>query len=87
MSPNKGSFFLQIERRIEMKLFFTREEKQEFKRLRRTEKSNTRRMTDEELRKIEDAERFIDYRRDFLFSILSLCISILSIIIVLVSRL
>lgn len=63
-----------------MKLFLTSEEKQEFKRLRRIEKSHTRRMTDEELRKIEKAEEFCDDRKSLFISIIALLLSLVSLI-------
>lgn len=66
-----------------MKLFLTREEKQ----LRKIYKSDTRRMTEEELRKIERAERFIDTRRTLLVSLIALFISVSNFILIIFSRL
>lgn len=70
-----------------MKIFLMREEKQEFKRLRKIERSHKRRMTNEEFRKIEEVETFIDNRRCFIFSIVSLFVSVFSFILVVLSRL
>ena len=63
-----------------MKIFLTQEEKLEFKQLRNIEKLNIRRMTEEELRKIEDVEKFCDMRRSLFVSLIALFISLVSLI-------
>lgn len=63
-----------------MKLFLTRKEKQEFKQLRKIERSNSRRLTYEEFCKIERVETFIANRRPLFISILALLLSLASVI-------
>lgn len=70
-----------------MKLFFTREEKEEVKMLKLLEKSNPRMLTKEDYRKIEYAEMIIDGRRRLFISIFALLVSILNLIFVISSRL
>lgn len=70
-----------------MKLFFTREEKEEVKMLKLLEKSNPRMLTKEDYRKIEYAEMIIDGRRRLFISIFALLVSILNLIFAILSRL
>lgn len=63
-----------------MKLFLTRDEKKEVQRLKQLEKSNSKRMTDEEFHRIEYAERISDNRRSLFISIIALLFSLASLI-------
>ena len=51
-----------------MKLFLDEEEKSQLRRLRQLEKAGVRRMTQDELKKIEHAERMHSYRLNFTYS-------------------
>ena len=54
-----------------MKLFLDEEEKSQLRRLRQLEKAGVRRMTQDELKKIEHAERMHSYRLNGTFDICS----------------
>ena len=60
-----------------MKLFLDEEEKSQLRRLRQLEKAGVRRMTQDELKKIEHAD---SYRLNLGLSIFALIISLLSLI-------
>ena len=76
-----------IEEGRDMKLFLTKEQKQDFYYLKHLEKTHVRKLSNEELEKIEYVEQFRDQRRVYIFSIFSLFVSIMSFIFVIVSRL
>lgn len=63
-----------------MKLFFNTKRKKEVQRLKRLEKSNSKRMTDDEFHKIEYAERISDNRRSLFISIIALLFSLVSLV-------
>lgn len=63
-----------------MKLFLDEEEKSQLRRLRQLEKAGVRRMTQDELKKIEHAERMHSYRLNLGLSIFALIISLLLLI-------
>lgn len=70
-----------------MRMFLMGNEKKEVKCLKQLERLHIRKMTKEELDKIEYAERLRDYRRVLFISIFALCVSILNFIFVIISRL
>lgn len=70
--------FLMKMKGLDMKLFLTKTESREVKKLMREEKSGMRKMTQEELEKIEHAEKLHAFQLTMAMSISALIISILS---------
>ena len=81
------SLAIGMRKETDMKIFLTRKEKQEVKLLKRVEKLHTRRMTQEELNKIEYAERLRDSWLNLYPSIVALFVSLLAFGLAIASRL